>query len=155
MKTILLQRQADGSLVDWGRHATVGGVRGQGGAFELKRAALEECCIQQQGLLDGKVWAVPDAELFKLNSQIHQLVIECSRNTFFRDNLRRIDVLRRVREFRQSIDREYAAVRCREHLQIARLLLADEREDAADLMRRHLLSVSFARMGRQEPGCGK
>lgn len=123
--------------------------------FEPRRPALEACRAGQQGLLDGRVWTVPDAELFELNSQIHQVIMECSRNAFFRDNLRRIDVLRRVREFRQSVDREYAAVRCREHLQITRLLLADEREEAADLMRRHLLSVSFARMKRQASSCGK
>jgi len=31
-KRIFLQRQPDGSLVDWGRHATVRGVRGEGPA---------------------------------------------------------------------------------------------------------------------------
>jgi hypothetical protein len=28
----LLQRQPDGNFIDWGRHATVNGVRGHGGA---------------------------------------------------------------------------------------------------------------------------
>lgn len=32
MDIYLLQRQPDGCLIDWGRHATVAGVRGQGGA---------------------------------------------------------------------------------------------------------------------------
>lgn len=123
--------------------------------FELKHPALEECCREQQSLVAGRIWTVSDAELLELNSQIHQLVIECSHNAFFRDNLKRIDTLRRIREFRQSIDRDYAVVRCREHLQIARLLLAAKRGDAADLMRRHLASVSSARMARQEPRSGE
>lgn len=119
--------------------------------FELRRPALENCCAKQQGLIDGGIWIVSETELFELSSQIHQLIIECSRNAFFRDSLKRIDVLRRIREFGQSIDREYAIVRCHEHLQIARLLLAAKRQEAADLMRRHLKSVDFAKMMRQEP----
>jgi hypothetical protein len=32
MRLIMLQRQPDGSFIDWGRHATVDGARGGGGA---------------------------------------------------------------------------------------------------------------------------
>ena len=31
-RPVFLQRQPDGTLVDWGRHATVGGIRGEGPA---------------------------------------------------------------------------------------------------------------------------
>lgn len=38
---VFLQRQPDGSLVDWGRHASVGGVRGQGPARWFRGEAAE------------------------------------------------------------------------------------------------------------------
>lgn len=42
MKAInLLQRQPDGSFVDWGRNATVAGVRGEGGAVWYRGEAAE------------------------------------------------------------------------------------------------------------------
>lgn len=31
-RRIFLQRQSDGSFIDWGRSVSVGGVRGEGGA---------------------------------------------------------------------------------------------------------------------------
>jgi hypothetical protein len=32
MKTVFLQQQANGDVINWGRHATVNGQRGEGGA---------------------------------------------------------------------------------------------------------------------------
>lgn len=40
-RRIFLQRQSDGSFVDWGRHATVLGVRGQGPALWFRGEAAE------------------------------------------------------------------------------------------------------------------
>ena len=39
--TVFLQRWPDGTFVDWGRHATVRGVRGQGPARWYKGEAAE------------------------------------------------------------------------------------------------------------------
>lgn len=111
--------------------------------FVLNRVGLEECRAHQQALVDGDIWTVSNATLFDINSHLHETIIECSNNSFFVEGLRRIDRLRRLIEYRQSLDRKYAIIRAREHIQLADLLLNDQREAASDFMRLHLRSVSL------------
>lgn len=84
--------------------------------------------------------------LFDMNSRLHEAIIECSRNSFFIDGLKRVDRLRRLMEYRQSPDRRYAIVRCREHVELIDLLLEGRQKDAAEFMRRHLSSVSVEKV---------
>lgn len=114
--------------------------------FRLNRPALMICRTQQQELVDGEIKRVSNAELFDLNSKVHEAIIECSGNAFFIESLKRIDRLRRLIEYRQSLDRPRAVVRCREHVQILDLLLANKRKDAASMMRKHLSSVSLMKI---------
>lgn len=110
--------------------------------FALNRPALEECRAQQQRLVDGEIWTVSNATLFEVNSRLHQAIIACSGNSFFVESLKRIDTLRRLMEYRQSLDRKHAVVRCKEHVQLVDMLLAGERQEASEFLRRHLSSVS-------------
>ncbi|WP_127091111.1 GntR family transcriptional regulator [Aquabacter cavernae] len=119
--------------------------------FVLNRAALIACRMQQQELVDGRIWEVSNPTLFDLNRNVHEAIIACSRNVFFIDSLKRVDRLRRLIEYKQSLDRQYAAVRCSEHVQLIDLLLAERREDAAVFMRRHLTSVSIEKMIERAP----
>lgn len=114
--------------------------------FRLNRPALERCRMQQQELVAGEIKRVSNAELFDLNSKVHETIIECSGNRFFIESLRRIDRLRRLIEYRQSLDRPRAVIRCREHVQILDLLLANKIKAAAVLMREHLSSVSLLKI---------
>lgn len=116
--------------------------------FVLDRDAVEEAKAQQQRLVDGDIWSVSNATLFDLNSHFHETVMECSHNTFFIDGLKRVDTLRRLIEYRQSLGRERAIIRCREHVELAVLLLDGNQEDAAAFMRRHLSTVSGEKIHR-------
>lgn len=110
--------------------------------FVLNRPALERCRDQQQWLVDGGIYRVTDARLFELNSGLHEAIIECSRNSFFIDALKRIDRLRRLIDYRQMLDRDSARRRCIEHVELLDLLLADKRAEAAEFMRKHLDELS-------------
>jgi DNA-binding GntR family transcriptional regulator len=110
--------------------------------FALNRPALERCREQQQWLIDGGIWDVSDAKLFELNSGMHETIIECSQNSFFIDALKRIDRVRRLIDYRQMLDRESAIGRCREHVHLLDLLLADKRNEASEFMRQHLTELS-------------
>lgn len=110
--------------------------------FVLDRAGLRACRAQQQRLVEGEVWSVPKATLFDMNSHLHETIIACSCNPFFVDGLRRLNKLRRVIEYRQTLDREFAIVRCREHIELIDLLLLARNAQASDFLRRHLASVS-------------
>jgi len=46
-------------------------------------------------------------------------------------------------EYRQTLDREKAVVRSREHVQLGKMLLEGRREDASLFMKLHLSSVSL------------
>lgn len=110
--------------------------------FVLDRAALEASRNAQQRLVDGDIWSVSNAELFDLNSHHHEVIIGCSHNAYFIDALQRIDRTRRLIEYRRTLERDKAIIRCREHVQIANFLLDGDNVRASSLMYRHLATVS-------------
>ncbi|MFJ3981405.1 GntR family transcriptional regulator [Streptomyces fungicidicus] len=111
-------------------------------SFVLDRAALENVRAQQQRLVDKDIWTIGNAQLYDLNSRFHETVMACSRNSTFIDALHRVDRLRRLIEYRRTLQRDRAIVRCTEHVQIADLLLAGHRAEAAEALRKHLATVS-------------
>jgi DNA-binding GntR family transcriptional regulator len=119
--------------------------------FRLDRPAVERVRRQQQELVDGGIWTVGNAELFDLNRSFHEAVIACAGNAFFTDALARVDALRRLIEYRRSLRRERAVVRCREHVVLADLLLAGDVHAAAALMRDHLATVGAEKVHDQTP----
>jgi len=106
--------------------------------FELDRPSLERRRAQQRWLAEGGIRQVSDAMLFELNSGMHQSLIECSRNGFFIDALKRVDRLRRLIDYRQVLDRGVAARRCREHVELLDLVLAGRRQEASEFLKAHL-----------------
>lgn len=105
--------------------------------FRLNAAALKRCEAQQHALLE-KITEVSAAELFNANKLLHETIAECSGNIFILESLRRLNSLRRLMEYRKSVDREAAARRCREHLVLIELLLDGRLDAAADFMKLHL-----------------
>ena len=67
--------------------------------------------------------------------------MNCSGNAFFIDALRRVNRLRRLIEYRQTVDREQARARCAEHVRMLELILGGRLEEAAQLMHRHLAAL--------------
>jgi DNA-binding GntR family transcriptional regulator len=116
--------------------------------FLLDRDGLEECRAQQQKLADGGIWKISSAKLFDLNSRLHEVIIGSSRNAFFSEGLKRINKVRRLIEYRQTLDRKRALVRCHEHLELIELLLAGKNDKAAQFMFRHLSTVSVEKIRR-------
>jgi DNA-binding GntR family transcriptional regulator len=106
--------------------------------FKLDEQALHKCLAEQQALIDGAVeWASP-AQLFDANTRLHETIASFSGNPFILESLQRINRLRRLMEYRKTVDRDAAARRCREHKTLIELLLAGQREAATDFMRLHL-----------------
>lgn len=119
--------------------------------FELNRQALEQRLEQQQELVDGAIWKISDARLFELNSGMHESIIECSRNIFFIDALRRVDRLRRLFDYGQMLNRDVARERCMEHVELLKLVLAGRNTEASEFLRQHLAALGplkASRLGR-------
>ncbi|MFK0007824.1 GntR family transcriptional regulator [Paenarthrobacter sp. NPDC090520] len=109
--------------------------------FILDREGIRERMAEQQDLVNGRIFTVTGSELFDLNTRFHETVAQCSNNDFFIESLARINRLRRLIEYRQALVPERAVLRCAEHVELARLLLAGELQAASDHLRRHLSTV--------------
>jgi DNA-binding GntR family transcriptional regulator len=109
--------------------------------FVLDHRGVQERMQEQQELVDGRIWTISGAELFDLNTSFHETVAQCSNNDFFIESLGRINRLRRLIEYRQALIPERAIVRCAEHVELARLLLSGQREEASVFLHRHLSTV--------------
>jgi DNA-binding GntR family transcriptional regulator len=109
--------------------------------FRVDRAAIERRRAEQRQLVESGVDSVSPSELFDLNTRFHETIAECADNDFFLRSLVRLNRLRRLIEYRQALVPERAAIRCREHVELADLLLAGDLEQASDFLRRHLSTV--------------
>ncbi|MGB3071609.1 MAG: GntR family transcriptional regulator [Ottowia sp.] len=106
--------------------------------YQLDRAELLRCRDEQRALVEGAVFTVLPDQIFDANTRLHECITNSSGNMFIADALRRLNRVRRLIEYRKAVDREQAHRRCVEHLKLIELLLADEREAAADFIRMHL-----------------
>ncbi len=110
--------------------------------FRLNRPVLERRLEEQRWLIGGGLLTVSNAQMFDLNSGMHQSLMECSQNSFFIDSLRRVDRLRRLIEYRQTQDRAIARTRCEEHARLLELVLEGRNPEASQLMHDHLASLA-------------
>jgi DNA-binding GntR family transcriptional regulator len=118
--------------------------------FILNAEALEQRLRQQRAFVTGAFEGFSDAEIFEMNSGLHETIMECSGNSFFIDSFRRLNRLRRLMEYRQKLDRTAALERTHEHIEIAEALLAGKRERASEMLRRHLDSVGHAKSQKKK-----
>ncbi len=120
--------------------------------FRLDRAALLQRRAEQRWLVDGGVRDVCGPRLFELNARFHETIAACGNNDFFLETLTRINQLRRLIEYRQALVPERAVVRCREHVELAGLLLAGDLNAASTFLRAHLSTVGAEKSGTADPG---
>lgn len=110
--------------------------------YKVNSAAFSKARHAQQGLLDGDIFKLSRAQLFEINSQFHELLVECSGNVFLLEALRRQNQLRRFMAYRANFDHARVITQCQEHLQLLDMIEAGSREEAADFLRHHLDVVS-------------
>ncbi|MFI6083049.1 GntR family transcriptional regulator [Streptomyces sp. NPDC051217] len=119
--------------------------------FRVDREAIGRRREEQQRIVDEGVASVSGARLFDLNSRFHETVAACTNNDFFVESLARVNRLRRLIEYRRALVPERAVVRCREHVELADLLLAGELTSASAFLRSHLTTVGVEKSGTEEP----
>jgi DNA-binding GntR family transcriptional regulator len=95
----------------------------------------------QETLLNGDLLRVSRAELFRIGAELHEAIIGFSGNQFLVDALRRQNRLRRLIGYRHNFERSRMVQQCQEHLHLLDLVANDQREEAADFLRRHLDEV--------------
>lgn len=123
--------------------------------FRINQPAFDRCRKLQQQLLDGGILKLSRVELFTIGSEFHEMIVECSGNRYLLEALRRQNQLRRIIEYRASLDRSRLVSQCREHLQLLDLLESGKRKAASAFLREHLDVVRSIKTGDpQETGNG-
>lgn len=107
--------------------------------FRIDRAAFRAARQRQETLMSGDTaLRVSRAELFKINSQFHEIIVACSHNQFLIDALQRVNRVRRLIEYRLSVDRSRQQQICREHIEILDLLERGDFDGASAYLRTHI-----------------
>jgi len=109
--------------------------------FRVDAAAFGAARAEQKAMLDGDIFRLSRTQLFKSNSEFHEMLVACSRNQFFLDALKRVNRLRRLMEYRITVDRTRLVRQSREHLQLLDLLESGNFERASTFLRKHILSA--------------
>ena len=106
--------------------------------FRINRDVLAHLAEQQISLLKGGVRKLSRNDLFAINSQFHETLVGFSNNPFFVDSLKKLDRVRRLLDFRSTLNRDRLIKQCSEHLEIIDLLEKGNLTTAADFLRNHL-----------------
>jgi DNA-binding GntR family transcriptional regulator len=106
--------------------------------FRVDRDAFRQAREQQEALLQGGLLRLSRAQLFKINSELHETIVTCGGNEFFLDAIKRVNRLRRLIEYRVTLDRSRLTRQCHEHLEILDLLEAGKVTEASAYLRRHI-----------------
>lgn len=111
-------------------------------SFKLDRVAFSNARKLQEEVLAGGFERMGRARLFEINSQFHEMLVACGGNSFFVDALVRVNRLRRLLEYRVTIDRSRLPLQSREHLLILDLVEAGDRQKASEFLKTHILGAS-------------
>lgn len=109
--------------------------------FEPNPEGFKRAREVQTALRDGGYEAWSRAEIFKANNDFHETLVACSQNDFFLDAIRRINRLRRLIEYRITIDRTRLPRQTDEHLLILDLIEDGRRNEAAAFLYTHILGA--------------
>lgn len=107
-------------------------------SFRIDKAVLESLGQQQIALLKGGIRKFSRTELFSINCQFHETIIGFSNNPFFVDAIRKVDRVRRLLDYRSTVNRDRLIQQCSEHLEIIDLLEQGDIQTAANFLRNHI-----------------
>lgn len=111
-------------------------------SFRINAAGFAKARAQQSEILEGGYERLPRASLFEMNSWFHEMLIGCGGNEFFEEALARVNRLRRLLEYKITMNRSRLPLQSKEHLLLLDILEAGERVRAAEFLRMHILGAS-------------
>lgn len=123
--------------------------------FKIDRDAFRQAREQQETLLKGGLLRLSRAQLFKINSELHETIVGCGGNEFFLDAIKRVNRLRRLIEYRVTLDRSRLTRQCHEHLEILDLLETGKVKEASTYLRRHIEGANSLKSPGVEPGAAR
>jgi DNA-binding GntR family transcriptional regulator len=109
--------------------------------FRLDRSLLSALRQQQEMVRDGGWKSLRQMELFETNSTFHEGLAQMSGNRFLLSTISRLNQLRRLIEYRQTLNTARVRAQNAEHLEILDALDTGEVGHAAELLRAHILGA--------------
>lgn len=107
-------------------------------SFALDPTILERLRLQQVMVRDGGWKTLSQIELFETNAHFHEGLAAMSGNRFLVGTIERQNQLRRLVEYRQTLNREQVRGQNEEHLQILDALEKGQRFEASRILAYHL-----------------
>lgn len=106
--------------------------------FHLDRQVLADLRRVQERMLEIDIDRLPAERLLENGAEFHEELLRLSGNPFLHMSLVRVNRMRRLLEYRATIDRARLVVQCNDHLRILDALDRNEVIEASYLMRQHL-----------------
>ncbi len=108
-------------------------------SFRVHPTTLEHIRLEHLNLLARQDFSdLPARQLFELDASFHEIIAECSGNTFLLQSIQHQNRLRRLLEFTSYNNERRVREWCQEHLRIITALQEGNRNRAAELMKNHL-----------------
>lgn len=116
--------------------------------FRIDPEEMAEVRREQERLLEGEMFTLPRERLFEINNHFHEAIVSWSNNNFFLEAVRRINRLRRLIEYRVTVDRSRLKRQSEEHLVILDMLEAGRLEDVSIYLDKHITHALRAKEPR-------
>lgn len=106
--------------------------------FQLDRQVLADLRRVQERMLEIDIDRLPAERLLENGAAFHEELLRLSGNPFLHLSLVRVNRMRRLLEYRATIDRARLVVQCNDHLRILDAVDRNEVIEASYLVRQHL-----------------
>jgi DNA-binding GntR family transcriptional regulator len=116
-------------------------------SFKVDQIILESLARQQLSLLKGGFRVLSRTKLFSINAQFHETIVGFSNNPLFVDSVRKVDRVRRLLDYRSTINRDRLLRQCSEHLELIELLQKGDNQTAAEFLHSHIKGALESKLG--------
>ncbi len=115
--------------------------------FKADKAALEKLVEQQIFLMKGGARQISRNELFTLTAGLHEVIVGFSNNPFFTEAVKKVNRVRRLLDFRSTLNRDRFPRQCREHLKLIELIDRGNMKTASAYLKTHLGGALNSKLG--------
>lgn len=109
--------------------------------YQADLAELDRLRAVQTRLRDGEFRTIAAVDLFEINRELHETIVEWSGNRFYLDALKRSNDLRRLIEYSKVLETRKIDTFAAEHIEILDTIAAGEITKAEQLVLNHLRSA--------------
>lgn len=109
--------------------------------FRANNEALCKLREQQLSIINDTSSQLTRKQLFNMNAEFHEVIVGFSHNHFFLDAVKKVNRVRRLLDYRSTLDRSRLPQQCKEHLRILELLEIGDNKKASEIIKTHLLGA--------------